>query len=51
MFGREEVDASQAKVPRGLSLEEARELERGDAILQLRMSKPLLLAPLNLRVR
>ena len=35
MSGRNEVNPSQTKVPRILSLEEVHELERGNAILQL----------------
>jgi len=45
MVGREEAEPSQTRVPRGLTLEEARELWRGNAILQLqRISKHLPLA-------
>jgi len=32
---RDEAEASQTRMPRGLTLKEARELERGNAILQL----------------
>ena len=35
MAGRDEPEASQPRVPRGLTLEEARELGRGNTILQL----------------
>jgi len=35
MSEREDIDPSQGKVPRALSLEEARELGRGNAILHL----------------